>query len=260
MVVSSISMPTFKSAASVPSHTPAVPGGVAAVADCFVLSFRAIAKGSKFEWRSRYWSFLLKLDPARPSPTIQAQPGPNVGPFHWENRRLRVPELKRLFTFPDDFVLAVNASMPGEALRARNFSDDEIELTFEGDFRFAGQAFELQLPLEGPDLTEDDRLKLPPEIRLASYEPTLGATEPTRPETPLRDTIHFTNSPTEPNQASEIGKEIASADRVDALIAFETYRRTRRLPRLKDTFAVGTPEDEDAERRVELDRSKRRFR
>jgi len=57
-----------------------------------------------FEWRSRYWSFLLKLDPDRPSPTIQAQPGPNVGPFHWENRRLRVPELRRLFTFPDDFV------------------------------------------------------------------------------------------------------------------------------------------------------------
>jgi DNA (cytosine-5)-methyltransferase 1 len=58
-----------------------------------------------FRWRSRYWSFLLKLDPARPSPTIQAQPGPNVGPFHWENRRLRVGEIKRLFTFPDDFEL-----------------------------------------------------------------------------------------------------------------------------------------------------------
>lgn len=56
-----------------------------------------------FEWRSRYWSFLLKLDPDAPSPTIQAQPGPNVGPFHWESRRLRVPELKRLFTFPDEF-------------------------------------------------------------------------------------------------------------------------------------------------------------
>lgn len=56
-----------------------------------------------FEWRSRYWSFLLKLDPERPAPTIQAQPGPNVGPFHWENRRLRVPELRRLFTFPDDY-------------------------------------------------------------------------------------------------------------------------------------------------------------
>lgn len=59
-----------------------------------------------FEWRSRYWSFLLKLDPDRPAPTIQAQPGPNVGPFHWENRRLRVPELRRLFTYPDDFNFA----------------------------------------------------------------------------------------------------------------------------------------------------------
>lgn len=56
-----------------------------------------------FEWRKRFWSFLLKLDPSRPSPTIQAHPGPNVGPFHWESRRLRVPELRRLFTFPDDF-------------------------------------------------------------------------------------------------------------------------------------------------------------
>lgn len=58
-----------------------------------------------FEWRSRYWSFLLKLSPDKPAPTIQAQPGPNVGPFHWDNRRLRVPELKRLFTYPDDFEL-----------------------------------------------------------------------------------------------------------------------------------------------------------
>lgn len=58
-----------------------------------------------FRWRSRYWSFLLKLDPGRPSPTIQAQPGPNVGPFHWDNRRLRVPEVKRLFTYPDTFDL-----------------------------------------------------------------------------------------------------------------------------------------------------------
>ncbi len=60
----------------------------------------------RFDWRSRYWSFLLKLDPNRPSPTIQAHPGPNVGPFHWDNRRLRVPELRRLFTYPDDFEFA----------------------------------------------------------------------------------------------------------------------------------------------------------
>ncbi len=62
----------------------------------------------QFEWRRRYWSFLLKLHPDRPSPTIQGQPGPWVGPFHWDNRRLRVAELKRLMTFPDRFVVTGN--------------------------------------------------------------------------------------------------------------------------------------------------------
>ena len=61
-----------------------------------------------FEWRKRYWSFLLKLDPNQPAPTIQAQPGPYVGPFHWQNRRLRICEIKRLQTFPDDYVLCGN--------------------------------------------------------------------------------------------------------------------------------------------------------
>jgi len=56
-----------------------------------------------FRWRSRYWTFLLKLAPKLPSWTIQARPGPYVGPFHWDNRRLRIPEVKRLQTFPDDY-------------------------------------------------------------------------------------------------------------------------------------------------------------
>lgn len=60
---------------------------------------------AQFKWRSRYWSFLLKLDPERPSPTIQGQPGPWVGPFHWTDRRLRVAEVKRLMTFPDDYAV-----------------------------------------------------------------------------------------------------------------------------------------------------------
>lgn len=54
-----------------------------------------------FGWRRRYWNFLLKLAKARPSWTIQAQPGPATGPFHWENRRLSPAELCRLQTFPD---------------------------------------------------------------------------------------------------------------------------------------------------------------
>lgn len=55
-----------------------------------------------FGWRTRYWSFLLKLAKARPSWTIQAQPGPAIGPFHWRNRRLSVKEMAALQTFPKD--------------------------------------------------------------------------------------------------------------------------------------------------------------
>jgi DNA (cytosine-5)-methyltransferase 1 len=55
-----------------------------------------------FGWRRRYWTFLLKLAKNRPSWTVQAQPGPAVGPFHWTNRRLSIRELSRLQTFPDN--------------------------------------------------------------------------------------------------------------------------------------------------------------
>ncbi|WP_421729436.1 DNA cytosine methyltransferase [Brevundimonas sp.] len=60
----------------------------------------------RFKWRGRYWSFLLKLSPDMPSWTIQARRSNNMGPFHWRNRILRIEEIKRLQTFPDDFVLA----------------------------------------------------------------------------------------------------------------------------------------------------------
>jgi DNA (cytosine-5)-methyltransferase 1 len=61
-----------------------------------------------FGWRRRFWSFLLKLAKELPSWTIQAQPGPAVGPFHWENRRLSMRELCRLQTFPDDVEILGN--------------------------------------------------------------------------------------------------------------------------------------------------------
>jgi len=57
---------------------------------------------SLFGWRRRFWSFLLKLAKNQPSWTIQAQPGPAIGPFHWKNRRLSMRELCRIQTFPDD--------------------------------------------------------------------------------------------------------------------------------------------------------------
>ena len=58
-----------------------------------------------FIWRSRYWSFLLKLSPNRPSWTIQASHSNNMGPFHWKNRFLRIGEIKRIQTFPDTYEL-----------------------------------------------------------------------------------------------------------------------------------------------------------
>jgi DNA (cytosine-5)-methyltransferase 1 len=58
-----------------------------------------------FGWRRRFWTFLLKLAKNRPSWTIQAQPGPAVGPFHWLNRRLSMRELCRIQTFPDNVVI-----------------------------------------------------------------------------------------------------------------------------------------------------------
>lgn len=58
-----------------------------------------------FKWRSRYWSFLLKLSPDRPSWTIQASHSNNMGPFHWKNRFLRIKEIQRIQSFEDDLIL-----------------------------------------------------------------------------------------------------------------------------------------------------------
>lgn len=59
-----------------------------------------------FGWRTRYWSFLLKLAKQQPAWTIQASPGPSTGPFHWDNRLLSVAEMARLQTFPADYRFA----------------------------------------------------------------------------------------------------------------------------------------------------------
>jgi len=56
-----------------------------------------------FKANKRFWSFLLKLNPFLPSWTIPAQPGPWVGPLHWNNRRLRVPEIAAIQSFPSDY-------------------------------------------------------------------------------------------------------------------------------------------------------------
>ena len=48
----------------------------------------------------------MKLSPDLPSWTIQATRSNNMGPFHWRNRILRIEEIKRLQTFPDEWYLA----------------------------------------------------------------------------------------------------------------------------------------------------------
>lgn len=56
-----------------------------------------------FGWRTRYWSFLLKLSKEKPSWTITANPGSANGPFHWGNRKLSIREMARIQTFPDEY-------------------------------------------------------------------------------------------------------------------------------------------------------------
>lgn len=69
----------------------------------FALTSRDNYPKPVFEANKRFWSFLLKLDPFLPSWTIPAQPGPWVGPFHWNNRRLRAREIASIQTFPENY-------------------------------------------------------------------------------------------------------------------------------------------------------------
>lgn len=91
-----------------------------------------------FGWRTRYWSFLLKLAKGRPSWTLPASPGPSTGPFHWDNRPLSIREQMRLQSFPDYWSLvgaerdqrrlAGNATPPllAEVLGRMIFDDLEL--------------------------------------------------------------------------------------------------------------------------------------
>jgi DNA (cytosine-5)-methyltransferase 1 len=60
-------------------------------------------KNPIFEAETRFWNFLLKLSPDRPSWTIASNPGPWIGPFHWDNRRLRTTEMAAIQSFPKGY-------------------------------------------------------------------------------------------------------------------------------------------------------------
>lgn len=121
-----------------------------------------------FGYRTRYWSFLLKLAKNRPSWTLPAQPGPATGPFHWNSRPLRIQEMLRLQSFPatwavegetrsDRVRLVGNATPPllaeaiGRALRAhitgQPFREEPLELRIP----FAGMPPDPTPPLPLPD-------------------------------------------------------------------------------------------------------------
>jgi len=72
------------------------------------LTKKPLGPHPKFKAGKRFWNFLLKLDPNEPSWTIAAQPGPWVGPFHWTSRRLRVPEIAAIQTFPEKYIFKGN--------------------------------------------------------------------------------------------------------------------------------------------------------
>jgi DNA (cytosine-5)-methyltransferase 1 len=111
-----------------------------------------------FGWRRRFWTFLLKLSKAQPSWTIQAQPGPAVGPFHWKNRRLSMRELCRLQTFPDDVVIR------GERTAVQRQVGNAVPSLLA---EVLGRAIRRQLldhrmSGEGPKLLHPDRSPVPP--------------------------------------------------------------------------------------------------
>lgn len=72
-----------------------------------------------FGYRTKFWSFLLKLARDQPAWTLPASPGPSTGPFHWDNRPLSSVERLLLQGFPGNWQLTdnerVNVRLAGNA-------------------------------------------------------------------------------------------------------------------------------------------------
>jgi len=116
-----------------------------------------------FGWRRRFWSFLLKLAKDRPSWTLQAQPGPATGPFHWKSRRLSMRELCRLQTFPDDVAI-----YGGRTSIQRQVGNAVPSLLAEVLGRaIRSQALGLRAPRHAPKLLPPDRSPPPAAERVA---------------------------------------------------------------------------------------------
>ncbi len=95
-----------------------------------------------FGYRTRFWSFLLKLAKSEPSWTIPAQPGPYTGPFHWENRALSIAELLRLQSFPATW--KVCGTFRDQVRQIGNATPPLLAEVFGR--AIAAQIFEIQIP------------------------------------------------------------------------------------------------------------------
>jgi len=123
-----------------------------------------------FGWRTRYWSFLLKLAKNRPSWTIQAQPGSAIGPFHWSNRKLTTQEMCRIQTFPDGLTFPCGRTdvqkMIGNAVPSllAEVLAREIRTQLLADKRFSGP-LKLIPPERGPIPPPEPLAKVPKKYR-----------------------------------------------------------------------------------------------
>nr|WP_293855634.1 DNA cytosine methyltransferase [Sphingomonas sp. SCN 67-18] len=88
---------------------------------------------------------MLKLAKDRPAWTIQAEPGPATGPFHWDSRLLSIDEMARLQSFPTGY-------------------------RFSGDYRTARRQIGNAVP---PALVEAVARRISAILRRRKYEPTL---------------------------------------------------------------------------------------
>ncbi|TBB03863.1 DNA cytosine methyltransferase [Rhizobium ruizarguesonis] len=119
-----------------------------------------------FGWRTRFWSFLLKLAKDKPAWTIQANPGPATGPFHWDGRLLSVSEMARLQSFP-------------------------IGYSFAGDYRAARRQIGNAVP---PALAEAVARRIAATLQGMPYSPLLCMAVPFKGPAP---------SPTPPGEVPE---------------------------------------------------------
>src|SRR5438270_3499270 len=74
---------------------------------------------------------------------------------------------------PLNAVLDDLAASARQALVDQGFDDGDVEVRFEGDVKWAGQIFEIAVPLPGGQLTDDDRAVVTGQF-LEAYERLYG--------------------------------------------------------------------------------------